>query len=599
MAIGFVAPMVVWVSCSLCPFFQRLLTFCAVLLSCALFVSCSSEPTTPPSAAAAPVERMLVRLVAVIERDGRPTYVTLDGSGMLPPGQVVSVSPSASAAAGSVVSDDPRSGEQWGLAAVGAPAAWKVSSGADGQIPVRVAVVDSGVDGSHEDLVGSVLEGFDAISGGNGWVDDAGHGTHVAGIVVAHRDNATGGSGLAPAAQVLPVRVLNGDGFGDHEDIAEGIVWAVDAGADVINLSLGGPESTPILESAVNYAVANGVVVVAAAGNARLEGNEVSYPAAYDGVIAVAAAAPDGRSAMFSNTGSYVDIAAPGFSIVSTVPGGYLNLSGTSQAAPFVSAASALLLASGVAAGDVERRLERSAGSSPSPAVEVGAGFVDVGNAVAGVVTVRDVTLPGLLPPLPGFGSEPVLSPPMLPPVQVPVLPSAGPSQPDVPVLPGGGAAGGAQLSVPPACWGASVSVRAVSFGDVAGVRGPDGMLVPFGTGRLEGSYVAEVVALPGVVDLVDSSGDVVVSVPMVVSPAVSVTAVRDTRFGERLALSVAPVSPVVVWVEHLERGVWRKVSATVSVDGVGSVDVPAGSYRFVAEAFGLVASVSPPLLAR
>lgn len=387
-------------------------------------------PVAAPSTPRQPSARSSTSnsLVVVLEESGRPIFYRLDGSMRFPAGRVMSLSsnPKVSAAVSDpfASSDDPRSREQWGIRSIGAPAAWKRSRGA-GEV---VAVLDTGVDATHEDLLGKVLEGVDLIDGGV--VDDPnGHGTHVAGIIAAVEGNKLGVSGAAPDAKILPVRVLDANGIGDHEVIASGIVWAVDHGADVLNLSLGGSEDSEVLRVAVGYAVARGVVVVAAGGNDRLAGNNTSYPAAYPNVIAVAASGPDGRSAMFSNTGSYIDIAAPGFAIVSTVPGGYGYLSGTSQASPFVAAAVAILLGAGTSSEAVESALKSSARDVETPGSDqfTGAGFLDIAAAVG-----EPATNPGLTPPN--------LVDPTLPSLPVPVLPGFtvpdGTPNPGLPTLP-------------------------------------------------------------------------------------------------------------------------------------------------------------------
>ncbi|MEU4622145.1 S8 family serine peptidase [Actinoplanes sp. NPDC023801] len=246
-------------------------------------------------------------------------------------------------------SEDEYSEQQWGLEKISMPAAWESSTGAD----VVVAVVDTGVDGVHPDLDGQVLGGYDAIEDieGGDW-DGNGHGTHVAGIVAAVAGNGEGIAGVAPGAKILPVRVLDADGSGYVSDTAEGIVWAADNGAQIINLSLGSDTATEAEEAAVAYAVENGVTVVAAAGNEREDGSPTSYPAAFDGVIAVAATDARDEVAEYSNRGEYVDVAAPGSGILSTYPaelsedgGGYAELNGTSMASPHVAAVAALIKA--------------------------------------------------------------------------------------------------------------------------------------------------------------------------------------------------------------------------------------------------------------
>jgi serine protease len=385
-------------------------------------------PTTPLDASGQPPVLQDRGLVAVLEQSGRPVFYRLDGSGRFPSGRLVAISnnPKASTATTDPFesSDDPRSREQWGVRSTGAPAAWKRGRGA-GEV---VAVLDTGLDMTHEDLRGQVLEGVDLVDGGV--MDDPnGHGTHVAGIIAAVSGNKVGVSGVAPDAKILPVRVLDADGIGDHEVIASGIVWAVDHGADVLNLSLGGSEDSEVLRVAVGYAVSHGVVVVAAGGNGRLTGNRTTYPAAYPGVVAVAAGGPDGRSAMFSNTGSYIDIAAPGFAIVSTVPGGYGYLSGTSQAAPFVAAGAAILLGAGTPSGGVESQMRSTTRDveNVGPDQSTGDGFLDIAAALG-----EPATNPGLTPPN--------LVDPSLPSTPVPALPGFtlpdGATNPAVPPLP-------------------------------------------------------------------------------------------------------------------------------------------------------------------
>ncbi len=240
--------------------------------------------------------------------------------------------------------------QQWAFDAVDFESAWKLSTGAG----VTVAVVDTGVLGTHEDLAGSVLPGLDLAAdastydhAGNGEVDPAGHGTHVAGIIAAHANNGVGIAGAAPGARILPVRVLDASGSGSSSDVAEGIIWAADHGARVINLSLGGGPS-PGMQIAIQYALSKQVVTFAAAGNAYQDGNQPTYPAAYPEAVAVAAIDQSLNHASFSNTGSYVDIAAPGDLIWSTYGTGrsqYALMSGTSMATPYATATAALVLA--------------------------------------------------------------------------------------------------------------------------------------------------------------------------------------------------------------------------------------------------------------
>lgn len=212
---------------------------------------------------------------------------------------------------------------------------------------VVVAVIDSGVQANHPDLVGHVVPGWDFTTNTAGGTKDGyGHGTHIAGIIAATANNARGVAGLTPEAKIMPLRVLDDDGAGWASDVAKALRFAADHGAKVANISLASRYSAPV-EDAVKYAQGKGVIVVAAAGNDKAEGNPVSYPAALPGVIGVGADDSAGRVASFSNTGSYVDVTAPGVSILSTYTGSdYESMSGTSMATPYVSATVALLVAS-------------------------------------------------------------------------------------------------------------------------------------------------------------------------------------------------------------------------------------------------------------
>ncbi|HMO58899.1 MAG TPA: S8 family peptidase, partial [Roseiflexaceae bacterium] len=258
---------------------------------------------------------------------------------------------------------DPRYAEQWALQALGAPCAWGTTIG---RTEVIVAVIDSGVDPAHPDLVDRLLSGRDFVDGDDDPTDTNGHGTNVAGIIAATLNNAEGIVGLAPGISILPVRVMNDRGYGSDRAIARGIRYAADEGARVINLSLGATlmisaeqESAEVMR-AIRYAQDRDVLVVVAAGN-----DFVPLPNAIVGdnpdVLVVAAVDPYDRKADFSNSGPWVAVSAPGVQILSTMPtyevyltsravprderfrNGYDFMSGTSQATPFVSALAALL----------------------------------------------------------------------------------------------------------------------------------------------------------------------------------------------------------------------------------------------------------------
>jgi len=336
-----------------------------------------------------------------------------------------------------VVPNDPLLGSQWGWRRLGGPSLRTVGDGGT----LVVAVLDTGVDAAHPDLAGRVLAGWDSMNpAGDGRRDPNGHGTHVAGIIAAGVDNAEGIAGVAPGVRILPVRVLDASGNGDDDELALGIIWAVDHGADILNLSIGGAVPSALLEGAIDYALDAGVLVVVAAGNAGASGNVPSYPAAYPQVLAVGATDSADRRAIFSNTGSYLDIAAPGSWIVSTWPGGrYQTSSGTSMAAPFVSAAAALVQArTGLRGRALGVRLVADAVDLGTPGRddEFGAGLVNPLALIGAVpepipVGERSPVIPGmpLLPALPALPEMPALP-------ALPALPAMTPSVPRLPTRP-------------------------------------------------------------------------------------------------------------------------------------------------------------------
>jgi subtilisin family serine protease len=234
-------------------------------------------------------------------------------------------------------------GSQWHLSTLSSLASWDIGRGTG----ATVAVVDTGVDSTHPDLAGQILSGgYDYVDDDSVPQDGAGHGTHVAGTIAAVANNSIGVAGVAPGAKILPVRVLDNTGNGWMSDVALGIVYATDHGADVINLSLGGASGSFAVEDALTYARANDVLVYCASGNENTA--FLSYPAAYSTCEAVGATNQSDARASFSNYGTGLDIVAPGVDIMSTVPGGYTTSSGTSMATPMASAVAAQLIGMGL-----------------------------------------------------------------------------------------------------------------------------------------------------------------------------------------------------------------------------------------------------------
>jgi thermitase len=233
----------------------------------------------------------------------------------------------------------------YGLDQVTAIDAWSVITGSQ---EIIIAVIDSGIKLDHPEFAGRLVAGYDFVNDDDQPDDDMGHGTHVAGVIAAALDNGQGVAGVCPNCRLMPVKVLNENNVGSWSQLAQGILFAVDNGARVINLSLGASVPSETMAAAIQYALDGGVVVVAAAGN---NGSDAPfYPASLEGVIAVGATTITGERWSRSNFGSYIDLVAPGALIYSTyydlnnIYHGYTYMSGTSMAAPFVSGVAGLLL---------------------------------------------------------------------------------------------------------------------------------------------------------------------------------------------------------------------------------------------------------------
>lgn len=324
--------------------------------------------------------------------------------------------------------DDPLLGMQWSLANSGqtggtagadikAPVAWDKTTGSGG---VTVAVLDTGIDFTHPDLAGNLyfnaaesedgedtdgngfiddLRGWDFYNGSNNPTDGQYHGTHVAGTIGARGNNGIGITGVSWRARILAVRVFSDTGAGTLSDAVQGIRYAADSGARVINASWGFRQSSELLSDAIDYAGSKGCLLVASAGNDGLSNDLYPiYPAStpLGNVISVAATDHDDRLAGFSNYGNSVDIAAPGVGILSTtplfptlsmigagIPAEYGHSSGTSMSAPHVSGAAVLLISQnpGITALEVKQLLmDRAIYTSSLAGLTTNAGRLDVGN---------------------------------------------------------------------------------------------------------------------------------------------------------------------------------------------------------------------------
>ncbi|MFI2645966.1 type VII secretion-associated serine protease mycosin [Streptomyces sp. NPDC018610] len=306
----------------------------------------------------------------------------------------------------------PYTGRPWALQRVNLDELWARSTGKN----VRVAVIDTGVDVKNPQLKQAVdaskgmnnlppknSEG-EKIERGNahGTTDTVGHGTRVAGIIAARPAKGTGFVGLAPDATIIPIKQNDAEGDGTAKTLAAAIRYAVGAGAGVINISQDTanavrPDSE--LEQAVDYALAHQVVVVASAGNDGLGGNvQITYPASYEGVLAVAASDRNNERAAFSQSGEFVGVAAPGVDMISTVPGGgHCSDNGTSFSAPYVAAVAALLKSAhpGWTAREIVAQIEQTAERSiPGHDRLVGWGVVDPVRALTDVDPSHPVQTP-------------------------------------------------------------------------------------------------------------------------------------------------------------------------------------------------------------
>jgi subtilisin family serine protease len=236
------------------------------------------------------------------------------------------------------VTNDPMSGSEWHLSTIGAPTAWAYTSGAG----ITIAILDTGVDGTHPDLAANMVPGWNFYDNNSDTHDVNGHGTMVAGTAAAVTNNGVGVAAVAGAAKIMPIRIADPSAYALWSTVAQGITYAADHGARVVNLSYQGASSSSTIQQAASYLRSKGGVLFVAAGNT----GAVDNTAPTDLMMVVAATLADDSHASWSTYGSFVDISAPGYNIVSTAPGGsYWYCWGTSLSTPIVAGTAALILA--------------------------------------------------------------------------------------------------------------------------------------------------------------------------------------------------------------------------------------------------------------
>lgn len=281
---------------------------------------------------------------------------------------------------------------QWAPQLTGAESAWDITRGA---AEVIIAITDTGVDGTHPDLAGKVIAGYDTFNDvsilANTNSEVYYHGTHCAGIAAAIGNNGQGMAGVAWGSLIMPIKICEDvpDYNASKFDMAEAFIWAVDNGANIISCSFGGKGYSQTMKDAIDYAVIdNNCVLVASMGNSYR--NEIMYPAGYQGVIAVGATNAHDEIADFSTTGDHISVCAPGVEIYSAMPGGgYGYSSGTSMSCPFVTGAAALILSQnpGISPQEVKTQLEETAVDLGSPGFDstFGYGRINLAAAVGAV----------------------------------------------------------------------------------------------------------------------------------------------------------------------------------------------------------------------
>jgi len=238
------------------------------------------------------------------------------------------------------VPNDPSYGSQWHLPKISAPQGWDIT---EGMSSIDIAVIDSGVDLTHPDLAGKLLPGFNFRTNTSDGSDVYGHGTKVAGAAAAISNNGLGVAGVAWNCSIMPLVIADSTGLGDYFAMAQAIIYAVDHGVRIMNISYGGPGYTSTLQDATDYAWNKGAVIFASAGNSNTSTTQI--PASLPNVVAVAATDSSDNKASYSNFGSWITVAAPGSAITTTAKGGgYASVSGTSFSSPITAGLGALVL---------------------------------------------------------------------------------------------------------------------------------------------------------------------------------------------------------------------------------------------------------------
>lgn len=286
-----------------------------------------------------PVGADEVSAMRELRKNGSFKYVELD----------MAVAPAATVT-------DPAYGSSWALPKIQAPTAWDSTNGTG----VTIAILDTGLDAVHPDLVANVVPGWNVYDDNSNTADVNGHGTWVAGVAAMVANNAKGSAGVAWGAEIMPIRIADANAYAYWSTVAQGIYWAADNGAKVVNISYNGVSGSSSVQSAAQYLRGKGGVVIVAAGNS----GGLENIAANDSLLTVAATDQNDVRASFSSYGAYVDLSAPGVSLyTTTVGGGFANASGTSFSSPVVAATAALMLSANakLAPADVDRILKATA----------------------------------------------------------------------------------------------------------------------------------------------------------------------------------------------------------------------------------------------